>query len=215
MKISLLLISTITLIIGVIMTINVKAYAAGKTTPPSDDGINKVVIDAGHGGSDPGTTQCPDMYESKANLIIANKLRSLLENSGIGVYMTRTDDVYMTNEQRYTYANSTDADVLVSIHLNGSTDHSVNGTLGLYSKPKKDKSFATTVHSGMASDLNVPDRGLTNFMSGVILKFNKPATIVEAVYLSNTDECNDIKNGDRTDEIAQAIFNGINRWFTK
>lgn len=186
------------------------SYAYAQTSPVTG---HRIVIDAGHGGRDPGTTQCPDMYESKANLIIANKLKLLLESYGATVYMTRTDDSYKTNEDRYTYANSTDGEILVSIHLNGSTDHSINGTKGLYSKPKKDKAITTILHNQLYADLGIKNLGITNFMSGVILKFNGPATLQEAVYLSNTTECNNIKNSTRTGEIAQSLYNGLVNWF--
>jgi N-acetylmuramoyl-L-alanine amidase len=176
---------------------------------------HKIVIDAGHGGTDPGTTQCPYIYESEANLIIANKLKALLETDKAVVYMTREDNSYKTNEDRYTYANSTDGEILVSIHLNGSTDHKVNGTKGLYSKPKKDKILTTALHNQLYADLGIKNLGITNFMSGVILKFNKAATLQEAVYLSNTTECYNIKYGTRTDEIALSLYKGLVNWFTE
>lgn len=174
---------------------------------------HKIIIDAGHGGDDPGTTQCPGLYEKTANFDIAIKLKKLLEDAGATVYMTRDDDLTLNNEARYTYANGTDGEVLLSIHLNGSTDHSVNGTTGLYSKPKKDKAFTSAVHSTMSKDLGVKDLGMTNFMSGVILKFLRPATIQESVYLSNTQECEKFKAGTRAGEVAQSLFNGLNNWF--
>ena len=127
--------------------------------------------------------------------------------------MTRTDDSTLSNEDRYSYANKTNGEVLVSIHLNGSLDHSVNGTKGLYAKPKKDKAFTTVMHNQLASELGVKNLGITNFMSGVILKFVRPATIQESVYLSNTQECEMFKTGNRADQVAQSLFNGLNTWF--
>ncbi len=174
---------------------------------------HKIVIDAGHGGTDPGTTQCPGLYEKDANLTIAQKLETLLKNAGATVYMTRTDDSTLSNEDRYTYANKTNGEVLVSIHLNGSTDHSANGTKGLYAKIKKDKAFTTVMHNQLVAELGVKNLGITNFMSGVILKFVRPATIQESVYLSNTQECEAFKTGNRADQVAQSLFNGLNTWF--
>ena len=72
------------------------------------------------------------------------------------------------------------------------------------------------MHKQLAADLVVKDLGITNFASGVILKFNGPATIQETVYLSNTQECEALKNPDdvRSDEIAQSLFEGLNGWFS-
>lgn len=174
-----------------------------------------IVLDAGHGGIDPGTTMCGHITESDANLDIAERLETLLENAGANVVMTRIDDYYMTNEERYNIANGSNGDALVSIHLNGSEDISKNGTLGLYAKIKKDKAFTQVLHDYLFAVLGVPNLGITNFMSGVTLKSDMPATMQEAVYLSNEDECEMIGNGDgsRQQTIAQALFDGLNAWF--
>ncbi len=177
---------------------------------------HKVIIDAGHGGSDSGSTECADYPEKQAALDIANRLKAMLEVDGATVYMTRTDDLTLTNEDRYTLANSTDGEVLVSIHLNGSTNHSVNGTQGLYGKRNKDKKFAEVVHSRLAGELSVADLGVTNFASGVLLKSRMPATIQETVFISNTNECAMLTDGTgtRQQEIAQSLYNGLTDWFS-
>lgn len=175
-----------------------------------------IVLDAGHGGSDPGTTECTYITESAANLDIAERLKTLLENAGAEVVMTRTsNDQDLSNEDRYTIANNSNGDALVSIHLNGSTEHTKNGTLGLYAKIKKDKAFTEAMHFVLRDSLDVEDMGVTNFMSGVILRAEMPATIQESVYLSNTEECEAIGNGNgsRQQEIAQALFDGLESWF--
>ncbi|MFA6981861.1 MAG: N-acetylmuramoyl-L-alanine amidase [Patescibacteria group bacterium] len=177
-----------------------------------------IVIDAGHGGADPGTTMCTYIDEDDANLDIAFRLKALLEGTqaGANVVMTRTDDYDMSNEDRYTIANNSDGHVLVSIHLNGSVDQEKNGTMGLYAKIKKDKAFTTTLHNRLVTSLApIPNLGITNFMSGVTLKSEMPATIQEAVFLSNHDECAAIGNGNgsRQQQIAQALFDGLEDWF--
>lgn len=177
----------------------------------------KIVLDPGHGGSDPGTTQCDGLYEKDANLDIANRLKTRLEEKGAIVYLTRDDDSYLTNEDRYDYANTTHSDALVSIHLNGSLDHSVNGTMSLFSKPRKDEEFTDILHSSMLAGLNLPDLGTINFMSGVILRFDGPASLQEPLYLSNTDECLALTDGTgtRQQQVADALVEGLNNWFSE
>ena len=178
---------------------------------------HKIVIDAGHGGIDPGSDQCSGLYESTANLQIATLLKDLLEANGATVYMTRETDIYLTNRERYTIANATDGEILVSIHLNGSLDHSLNYTQGLFAKWQKDMTLASVLHEQLASDLGIQDGGLLQFASGVILKANMPATIQEAVFISNTDECIALKadSGFRQQEIANSLYNGIDDWFSQ
>ena len=207
-KLSLLLIISIfSLISGSVNKINAATNVAG----------HKIVIDAGHGGIDPGSDQCPGLYESDANLQIAILLKDLLETDGATVYMTRETDVYLTNRDRSTYANNMDGEILVSIHLNGSLDHSLNYTQGLYAIWHKDMTLASVLHEQLASDLGIQDGGLLQFASGVILKADMPATIQEAVFISNTDECIALKDssGYRQQEIAQSLYEGIDDWFSQ
>ena len=143
-----------------------------------------IVLDPGHGGRDPGSAECPGYMESEANLDVALRLRDLLNSSGATVFLTRVTDTYLTNKDRYTYANNVGAEVLVSIHQNGSTDHSIDGTIGLWGKRRKDLDFVKVMHARLAAELGVPDQGVTNFASGVLLKSEMPATIQEGVYIS-------------------------------
>lgn len=182
---------------------------------------HKIIIDAGHGGDDSGSTACPDLPEKTANLQIATDLQSLLEADLATVYMTRTDDETLSNNDRYTYANNTDGEVLVSIHLNGSTNTATDGTQGLYGKIGKDKSLAQVLHNalwnGLDSTPNFTNFGVTNFASGLLLKTTMPATIQETVFISNTNECDLLKNsgGARQQEIAQNLYNGLVNWFVQ
>lgn len=195
--------------LGALLVYNQKAVAASSITG------RKIVIDAGHGGTDVGSAECNGLYEKDANLDIAHKLKEKLEeNEGTVVYMTRTDDSYLTNEDRYISANATDGEVLVSIHLNGSIDHSVNGAMSLYTKPWKDKDFTATVHNNIPETLGIKNLGITNFMSGVTLKFNGPAVMVEPLYISNTEECEALIEGTRQNDIVNSIYSGLNDWFS-
>lgn len=204
----LLLSFPILLLFGVFIT---KAYSATAVSG------HKIVVDAGHGGTDFGSTECSGLPEKDANLDIALRLKSLLEADGAQVFVTRTDDSTLSNGDRYNYANSVNGEALVSIHLNGSTNHNKDGTQGLYGKRNKDKAFTDIVHKRLAKELGVPDLGITNFASGVLLKSDMPATIQEAVFISNTDECSLLKNGGgtRQQQIAQSLYNGLVDWFSK
>lgn len=178
---------------------------------------HSIVVNAGHGGSDPGSTECPGIHESVANLDIANRLKALLVADGATVYMTRSDDSYLTNRDRYTYANTTGAEVLVSIHLNGSLDHSLNYTQGLYAKRNKDLDLTQVVHQALVGSLGIDDGGVMQFASGVILKADMPATLQEAVFISNTGECEALTDGtgNRQQQIAQALHAGLVAWFNQ
>lgn len=175
----------------------------------------KILIDAGHGGTDPGSTECPGLTEAEANLDIAYRLKALIDaDEGIG-FMIREGDYYMTNADRYNLANDEGGNVLVSIHLNGWYDHELNYTQGLYAKYSKDYLFTSTVHDRLAAELGIPDYGVKQFASGVVLKSDMPATLQEAVFISNTVECSKLSDGtgNRQQEIAEALYKGLIDWF--
>lgn len=195
--------------LGTLFVYSQKAVAASSITG------HKIVIDAGHGGTDPGSTMCEGKTEAEANLEVAKLLQGKLEVDGAIIYMTREGDDTLDNRDRYTSANSTDGEVLVSVHFNGSTDRTLNYTQGLYAKWKKDIDLASTIHTRLASELGIEDEGLLQFASGVILKADMPATIQEVAFISNTTECGLLTDGtgSRQQQIAQSLYNGINEWF--
>ena len=174
-----------------------------------------ILVDPGHGGSDPGSTACPGMMEADANLDIAYRLQALIEADGGTAYLIRDGDYDMTNADRYNLANEVGGDVLVSIHLNGWEDPSLNYTQGLYAKYPKDYQFTRVVHERLAGELGIPDGGVRQFASGVVLKSEMPATLQEAVFISNTEECAKLSDGTgtRQQEIAQALYLGLIDWF--
>lgn len=82
-----------------------------------DDRIKTIVIDAGHGGKDPGATGASGVQEKDLTLKVALKLRDVLEeNTDLKVYLTREDDTYLTLAQRTRFANEKGADVFLSVH---------------------------------------------------------------------------------------------------
>ena len=88
----------------------------------------KVVIDAGHGGKDPGRPNQSGIKEKDIVLKIALDLGKKLENSGDEVIYTRDKDVFLTLRQRAKIANDVDADLFISIHCNAFHDSSVHGS---------------------------------------------------------------------------------------
>lgn len=90
-------------------------------------GLKKVVIDAGHGGRDPGAISRRGAREKEINLDIAKRLASLLRQDGIEVIMTRSTDVFIPLQQRSAIAQRAGADAFVSIHSNSSKRKTLHG----------------------------------------------------------------------------------------
>ena len=89
--------------------------------------IQRVIVDAGHGGYDPGAIGRRGLREKTVALDIAKRLKSELEAQGIDVVMTRKDDTFISLHRRTYLANQADADFFVSVHCNASRSRGVNG----------------------------------------------------------------------------------------
>ena len=94
-------------------------------------GVNRIVIDAGHGGKDPGT-HAGSLREKDIALDIAKRVRDDLTERGFEVIMTRDKDVFIPLEQRAFIANSREADLFVSIHVNAARNKRARGLETFY-----------------------------------------------------------------------------------
>lgn len=122
-------------------TSSVAAYAApaagaGPSSAPRipdkmevpSTGRKKIVVDAGHGGKDPGGKKLFGLKEKDMNLLVAKELYSLLkEDEMFEVMLTRSDDVFVPLAERSSIANSFKADIFISIHANASRDRKEKG----------------------------------------------------------------------------------------
>lgn len=104
---------------------NTTAVAATDTAPAEKKRI--IVIDAGHGGKDPGCIGRGGTKEKTVVLSVAQKLRSALRNAGFTVYMTRGDDTYLKLNERAEIAEKRHADLFLSIHANANPNRSMKG----------------------------------------------------------------------------------------
>jgi len=204
--------------------LSIAAFTTGARAQEQPPCSGKVVLDAGHGGTDSGAVNTKyGLTEKAQTLNVANRLKALLEGDGCTVYMTRTSNSQtLSNNDRYTYANTTGANILVSIHLNGSTNPSTDYTTTLFGKWRKDKELANTVFSSLSTlpaangTGTIATRTPYSFASGVLLKSNMPAIIAETVFITNDREGQLLSNGTgtRQQQIAQALRVGIERYLT-
>jgi N-acetylmuramoyl-L-alanine amidase len=190
----------------------------------------KICIDPGHGGADPGAVnESFGLHESEINLDVSHALMALLEGDGAEVVMTRYDDSYLTNRDRYSFCNAQQATILISVHTNGSTDPAMDGTLGLYFH-EDDRALAQALYDEMWPALrdSAPDPasfvgfGLNKFASGVLLKSDMPAAMMEPLFMSNaaeaellaqdiSDGCSDLSC--RRGQIARTMYDGVLSYF--
>jgi N-acetylmuramoyl-L-alanine amidase len=169
-----------------------------------------VVIDAGHGGSDPGTTSAGGFYEKDINLQVALRVAALLEQNGIGVLMTRRDDRYPELEERANLANDHNADLFVSIHCDSNPDRSRQGftTFIARSASREANQVAGRINEAMAAT-GSDSHGTREADYKVLVNTRCPAVLVEIGHLSNSQDASRLRNPAWQNRLAQAIVTGI------
>ncbi len=167
-----------------------------------------VVIDAGHGGSDPGA-QRGDVQEKEITLEIADKVRKLIEDSGIKVVMTRSQDTAVSLESRVAITNTAAADAFLSIHINSlETNSSIHG-IETYYQTDQSHQLAQAIHSELVGKLEAPDRNIRKARFYVINHTPIPAVLAEVGFISNKEERSKLISSDYQNQIAGALSSGV------
>ena len=192
---------------------------------------NKViVIDAGHGGTDPGKVGKGGIEEDELNLKIAKKLKSLIEQSGGIAIMIREEDVGLYSDgnksfnekkvedlkNRVKIANESDADIFVSIHLNSFPQPIYWGAQTFYKEGSEEgKKLAELIQNELIKVLNPENtrQALSSKNYYLLNNVKIPASvIVEGGFLSNEMEARLLQDDVYQEKIAWAIFIGIMRY---
>ncbi|MDU4961478.1 MAG: N-acetylmuramoyl-L-alanine amidase [Sporomusaceae bacterium] len=201
-----------------------------KTPPVSfsfSPGLAKkvIVIDPGHGGSDPGAIGAGGLREKDVNLAVALQVKALLQKAGAKVTLTReTDvDVFGPNasdveelKSRTTAANNQKADVFVSIHANSSVNRDVAGTSTYYyQKTPYDLMLAKAIQQEMLQAGGRPDLSVRSANFYVIKRTIVPSALVEMAFISNKGEEELLRSPQFQQKMAQGIVRGIEKFFVQ
>ncbi len=175
-----------------------------------------IVVDPGHGGSDPGTIgHHLGLFEKDIALEIGLKLGQFLTNAGAAVVYTRTDDTYVSQFDRPKIADYVNAELLVSIHLNSYEGTEARGIETLFN-PLYLENFrlAQTIQSELIASTKAPDRGVRPRTDLAVLNGAKmPAVLVEVGFISHKEEEELLNTKAYQKQIANALAEGIEYFF--
>jgi len=183
------------------------------TPGPSPDYSNVsgcVVIDAGHGGKDPGATSALGYYEKTINLAVARRVANILRQRGIRVEMTRTGDYYIELEDRAAIANQLGADLFVSIHADSFPKSSRRGfTIYIANGASQASQKAANALENAMAGTGMNDLGIRNANYHVLVNTSGPAVLVEMGHISNRSDAALLRGSSFQYRMAQAIAEGI------
>lgn len=178
-------------------------------TPPPTVSSKLVVIDPGHGGSDPGAVK-NGYHEKNYNLDIALRCVAILKNQGVNVAMTRTTDKYVSLNDRVKFANDRNATLFVSVH-NNSMPSGMKGSMVLYHHTSYNgKAFAKIMLDNLIGDLNTGNLGLSGRKNIVVLRDTKmPAILAEVACMSYESDLTLLNSNSFIQKSAESLAKSI------
>lgn len=207
---------------GYSMTI-ADGFLAVKIANPKEIYDKIIVVDAGHGGIDPGTLR-GSVYEKTVNYNVINVYaQEYFKDSDIKVYYTRTTDTKIALQTRADFAATVGADLFISFHVNANSTASVNGTSVYYSKSNNKTTasglsssiLATSIVNHLSNAWNTKNRGIIADKFVVIHNNSVPAVLVECGFITNDSDFAKIKDTSYQKKAAKALFDAVTEIFEK
>ena len=183
---------------------------------------NTVVLDAGHGGGDPGKVGVGDVVEKEINLTIAKKVEQRLKKEKVKVIMTREEDAMLVGEggagtktedmkERVRIINDEAPQLAVSIHQNSYQDAVVHGAQVFYysGSPEGEEAAKVMQNALLAVDAENTRQAKANNTYYLLKRTKAPTIIVECGFLSNPEDAANLCSDEYQDKVSEAICKGI------
>ncbi|MEQ9186283.1 MAG: N-acetylmuramoyl-L-alanine amidase [Cryomorphaceae bacterium] len=196
------------------MDLKAVSMAAVKIAPPLKKEL-KIIIDAGHGGDDPGH-QVGDVAEKNITASVAEKLTKLLRAAGFDVVVTRDGDAFVPLAQRIDSINSNEKELLISLHLNAADKEDVRG-LEMFipndSHPHHALSKQFGNHLGrVLNEEAVLNRGMKTADFYVLKNSARPSILVELGFMSSDKDLELLKTESYQNELADHLLKSISSY---
>ncbi len=174
-----------------------------------------VVIDAGHGGWEPGAGKDP-INEKDIVLDISLEIEKVLKEKNIDYYMLRNDDTYISLEDRVRIANEKSSKLFVSIHNNSFTDPTQSGILTTYNPYSSTGKEIAEIMQSKIGDLGMKDRAIMPRPDLYVLRHTEmPAILLEIGFISNKKDLSLLKDVNFQKKCAHQIVLGIEEIISK
>ena len=198
-------------------------FLAVRIADPKEIYDKIIVLDAGHGGIDPGTLR-DTIYEKNVNYNVINVYApEYFKDSDIKVYHTRTTDTKIALQSRADFAATVGADLFISFHVNAHSNSAVNGTSVYYSASNnqvtssglKSSILAKAVTDRLSEAWGTKNRGILTDKFVVIHNNTVPAVLVECGFITNNNDFQKIKDTNYQKKAAKALFDAVSEIFEK
>ena len=225
-------------IAGIVGTLFLTMPVIKTVTATTDPASRIIILDAGHGGEDGGTSSTDGTKEKDINLAVTLRLKAMLESAGFQVKMTRETDIAVNDPNLDTVKQrkvslacltfcvfiqkliqNTPNCIFISIHQNHFSESKYNGTQVFYSKNHEDsKAIAEDIQNQVVTFIQPENkREIKPATESIYLLWNTnvPAVLVECGFLSNPSEAQLLKDASYQDKMAFSIFCGILKYMSQ
>lgn len=176
-----------------------------------------IVIDAGHGGSDPGASR-NGAVEKNIVLDVSKRVEAKLKAAGANVLMTRKTDVFPSLQDRVDFARQNYAEVFVSVHVNAFSNSTAKGSEVFYNSQNanavESKYLALDIQNKIVQYADMHYRRVADGNYHVIRNQDIPAVLVELGFLTHAPDFAKLTSSAYLDKYAQAIYDGLIEYYS-
>lgn len=170
----------------------------------------KIVLDPGHGGTDPGAVGRTGLLEKDVTWKITCMVADILMWYDIEVVFTRVGDTKVSLDKRVQMANQSKADFFISIHINSAANPNATGTETFAYKPGVEGDrLAYSIQNNLVQSIGLADRGVKYNSMQVIRETTMPACLVEVAFINNPAEEALLKQDEFLEKAAVGIAKGV------
>ena len=173
-----------------------------------------VVIDAGHGGYDPGASY-GGHDEKDITLAISRKVKAILEAKGVKAYLTRSEDRFISLAERVEISKSISPNLFVSVHVNAIATNPAMDGLQTYYYSSNGYKVAKVMHKELLDQVKMPNRNIRKAAFWVCKYTKAPSVLLELGFMTNKKERKKIVTEDYQDKLAKAIASGIIKYINQ
>lgn len=171
-----------------------------------------IMLDAGHGGKDPGSIGINGEEEQDLTLQFTQAVADKLQNDGATVLLTRSANSYVSLQDRMRINDAYTVDAFISLHFNAALLNSANGISTHYYEDGPDQQLAQSIQNALKKHTSLKDRGVRQDNYHVLRENNTVSTLVELGFITNPYDLQVIKSSQNPEEVADAIAEGLRNY---
>lgn len=200
----------LSIILSTMFLLAITAPAQAAATPVTG---KTIMLDAGHGGFDPGAVNPSNgVAEKWINLAVVHRLKDMLEADGARVMWTRINDDFVGLNERAAIANMIRPDVFVSVHHNSAGNPATNGTETYYTRLDS-VGLADSLNTFLVGNMQTANRGVQARNLAVTRMTTMPAVLTEGSFITSNAETDAFVNLDRVEQEAHGLQQGLLNYF--